>query len=97
MSAKSLRDLVKVRGRFHRSVQLAKDARDPHTLDEYVLTPTARDLAQQILASLTLSSGERAWSITGPYGTGKSAFALFLAELLTQTGPVDTDARRNRF
>lgn len=96
MSAKSIRDLVKVRGRFHRSVQLARDARDPHTLDEYVLTPTARDLAQQILASLTLPSGERAWSITGPYGTGKSAFALFLAELLTQAAPVHSDARRLR-
>ena len=34
-----------------------------------------------------LAAGVRSWSITGPYGSGKSAFALFLADLLAGNPP----------
>lgn len=80
-------EAVTVKGRFYRSVQIAKDWQNPQSVQEYILTPTARDLATQMLAGLQTSGGSRAWSITGPYGTGKSAFALFLADLLAQAAP----------
>lgn len=73
---------VQVRGRFYRSVQLIRDWQDQHDLQNYLITPTVRDLAQRIVRELQAPGGTRAWSITGPYGTGKSAFALFLTKLL---------------
>lgn len=81
-----LSDTVEVKGRFHRSVQLVRDWRRSD-LDGYVLTPTVRDLALRVVGELGNQGGTRAWSITGPYGSGKSAFALFLANLLSQESP----------
>lgn len=74
---------VEVRGRFHRSVQLIRDWQGPPDLQDYLITPTVRDLTQRIVRELQAPGGTRAWSITGPYGTGKSAFALFLTKILT--------------
>ena len=78
---------VRVRGRFYRSVQLERDFETPKTLSDYVVTPTARELTQRVVQELQRPGGSRTWSITGPYGTGKSSFALFLARLLS--GEVD--------
>lgn len=96
MTVIRLCDVVEVRGRFHRSVQLARDWHDVHSISEYLLTPTARDLATQILGGIQAPKGERAWSVTGPYGTGKSAFALFLADLLAHKNPTHAEARSLR-
>jgi len=75
-------NLVRVRGRFHRSVQLTRDWSGPDDLSDYLVTPTVRELTLRIIEELSTSDGIRAWSVTGPYGTGKSAFALFLSKLL---------------
>jgi hypothetical protein len=89
----TLHDIVKVRGRFHRSVQLARDWADRRNLSEYLLMPTTRDLASRILQNIQAPQGVKAWSITGPYGTGKSAFALFLTDLLSQDLPDHPQAK----
>jgi len=87
MTSVAFREAVTVKGRFYRSVQIARDWKNPQSVQEYILTPTARDLASQMLAGLQAPGDSRAWSITGPYGTGKSAFALFLTDLLGQAHP----------
>lgn len=46
------------------------------------------DAARRIVAGLQSGPRSRAWSVTGPYGAGKSTFALFLAGLL---GPASDD------
>ena len=83
---------VRVRGRFHRSVQLAKDWEGRADLSGYLVTPTVRDLARRLLGELALPDGVRAWSLTGPYGTGKSSFALFLSRLLAGQADAHPDA-----
>jgi hypothetical protein len=83
-----LSDCVSVRGRFHRSVNLGHDWRDANALAEYILTPTAQEFAAQVMEELSRPQGTRAWSITGPYGSGKSALALFLADVLAAERPV---------
>lgn len=88
-----LRDFVEVKGRFHRSVQLVRDWRSQGKLDEYVVTSTTHTLAFRILDELQGQGGTRAWSITGPYGSGKSAFALFLADLLARASPKHASGR----
>lgn len=87
MTAVRLSGVVSVRGRFHRSVNLPGDWRRETDLADYVVTPTIRELAGRIVAELEDPRGTRSWSITGPYGTGKSAFALFLADVLAAEFP----------
>lgn len=68
--------------RFMRSVRLEADTVAGASLDGYVITPQARMVLRRILGSLRPDGTERAMTLTGPYGTGKSAFALFLSQLV---------------
>lgn len=81
--------------RFLRSVRLEADTAAGASLDGYVITPQARMVLRRILSSLRPGGTERAMTLTGPYGTGKSAFALFLAQLLRDPqGPAFTLLRQ---
>lgn len=82
IDAVPLHKLVTVNARFARSVSLVRDFDSPSALDGYILTPIGRDVLGRLQASLRGESATRAWSLTGPYGAGKSAFALFVAQLL---------------
>ncbi len=92
-SAVPLSDLVTLRPRFLRSVNLEKDFYVPTALEGYVPTPSVLSAATRIAAGVQ-SPASRAWSITGPYGTGKSAFALFLTKMLAPA-PVGSPALRS--
>lgn len=85
------RELVRVRPRYQRSVHLERDAHDRSSLDGYILTPLVRTLTGRIIEGFRAPVPARAWSVTGPYGTGKSAFALFLADVMS---PPELDASR---
>jgi len=76
-------DLISISSRFTRSVHIHHDFRDlRHRLDGYVVTPLVQQTTIRILRSLHSENRERAFSIIGPFGAGKSAFALFLAHFL---------------
>ena len=77
-----LSELFHVTSRFHRSVHLERDFYTENALDGYVLTVTARETLQRVITVLGNESTSKAWTLTGPYGSGKSAFALFTAKLL---------------
>jgi energy-coupling factor transporter ATP-binding protein EcfA2 len=81
----TLADHIEIDALAARSVNLERDASG---LDLVGYVPTARaiDTLARVLEGLEADSGTRAWSITGPYGCGKSSFALFLSGLL---GPSD--------
>lgn len=68
--------IVRIGSRFQRSVHIAKDR--PSNAEGYILTETACALQGRINAALSSLHGPRAWTLIGPYGSGKSAFALFL-------------------
>ena len=90
----NLASLVEVERRFRRSVNLDRDAGSPEALDGYVVTPAVRRALSQITEGLDDADGDRAWSLVGPYGSGKSAFAVFLADLLSGSGSPGGDAAR---
>lgn len=77
-----LSDLFHVKGRFRRSVHLERDFYKENALDGYVLTATAREMLSRVIDSIENEATSKAWSLTGPYGSGKSAFALYTAKLL---------------
>ncbi|MEN9937887.1 MAG: hypothetical protein RLZZ387_4466, partial [Chloroflexota bacterium] len=69
--------------RFTRAVNIKRDFRDlRYRLDGYQVTPLVRQLAGRIVAGLAPGSPERAFSVVGPFGSGKSAFGLFVAHFL---------------
>ncbi|MGQ9928323.1 MAG: hypothetical protein ACUVS4_15825 [Chloroflexaceae bacterium] len=69
--------------RFTRSVHIKRDFRDlRYRLDGYQVTPLVMQTAARIVAGLSPGSAERAFSVVGPFGAGKSAFALFVAHFL---------------
>ena len=72
--------------RYLRSVNIARDLDDPESLDGYIMTPSARDATIRITHGLAADSRQRAFRLVGAYGSGKSAFGLFLARLLRERG-----------
>ena len=77
-----LSELFQVKGRFRRSVHLERDFYTENALNGYVLTATAREMLSRVISTLENEATSKAWTLTGPYGSGKSAFALFTAKLL---------------
>lgn len=90
--ARPLSDLFRVRARFCRSINIIADVDDPEALAGYVVTPLTRAVLRRVGEGLRPGSRARAWSVTGPYGAGKSACALFLAKVLGY--PQSADARQ---
>ena len=84
MSPTTLSNLVRISARFTRSVNLERDFFSSAGIEGYVLTTTARSTLRRVARGLTRPGGARAWTLTGPFGSGKSAFALYLANLLTE-------------
>ena len=81
---------VKIRGQFQRSVQIVRDFYGPRDLGGYVVTSKALETTGRIADGLASPGTYRAWSISGPYGGGKSSYALFLSRLLQgDTSAVD--------
>ncbi len=76
-----LSDLVSVRTRYRRAVNLSADSHDAHALDDILITPLVAHALERLLDNLENSQGERSFMIFGPYGAGKSTFALFVNAL----------------
>ena len=82
MPDKRIADLFAIRGRFLRSANLERDFHDPAALSGYVPTDFAVSCIERIGEGLRPRSGQRAWRMTGDYGSGKSSLALVLAHTL---------------
>ncbi|RJO62138.1 hypothetical protein C4544_00710 [candidate division WS5 bacterium] len=77
----TLYDHIKIKRRYTRSVNLERDLDIADSVKGYILTPKANDFIQRFCDALTSPNSVRAWTLTGVYGTGKSAFAHFLSAL----------------
>ncbi len=87
VAERKISECIEIRRRFLRSVNLEKDYESSGQNGDYIVTPTARHILGRISEGLSADSTYRAWTVTGPYGVGKSAFAVFLTRLLCQHGP----------
>ena len=77
----ALSELVSVRTRYRRAVNLFTDSHDSHALDDILITPLVAHALERLLDNLENAQGERSFMIYGPYGAGKSTFALFVNAL----------------
>jgi len=81
---KPLDSFVSIRGVYARSVNLLRDQDDLDILRAYLPTAKTLQTLEQFKSGFTKHSAERAYALIGPYGSGKSAFALFLSALLAK-------------
>ncbi len=82
MSDTFINDIFDFSSRFLRSTQLERDFHDPLALEGYVVTTETETHLKRIGKGMQPKSGLRSWRITGDYGSGKSSFALLLANLV---------------
>jgi hypothetical protein len=75
-------EYIPLDGRHTRSIALDRDLLDAKALEQYVITPNSLNALRQISGGLLAGQAQRAWKIVGPYGSGKSAFGILLAQLL---------------
>ncbi|MBN3927219.1 hypothetical protein [Nostoc sp. NMS4] len=81
MTSKKLSHYFSLQRRYSRSINLERDLDSVEALEGYVLTKRAIDSLSRILNSFNSDEGNRAWTLTSVYGTGKSAFAHYLISL----------------
>lgn len=65
-----------------RSISLSRDLHDETAIASYLPTPNAVQALKQIGTALAECQSQRAWKVVGPYGSGKSALGIVLAQLL---------------
>ena len=85
MNNQRIIDLHSIDTRYLRSAQLERDFHDPSALSGYCVTPETSKNLKRLSRSFRSESSQRAWRITGDFGSGKSSFALVLANLLSRT------------
>lgn len=76
-------DVLRIRNRFMRSIHVERDFGNG-ALQDYIVTPQTKAMLVRLVQGLGIQSRQRAWRITGDYGTGKSSFALALVQLLSE-------------
>lgn len=79
----SLRDKILVNAHYTRSVNLERDANSLEVVKAYIPTSRALRTFAQIASTFHSDQAPRAWSLVGPYGSGKSSFSVFLSQLLS--------------
>ena len=82
----TLADHVRILPRFARSANLERDAGRSQPLEGYIVTARALEAVDRILTVATTQQAGGAWSLTGPYGSGKSSLVLLLDALLGPDG-----------
>ena len=81
-----LSQYVTIKRRYVRSVNLERDLDVATSLEGYTITPRATAALTRLAAALSARKTSRAWTITGVYGSGKSAFAHLLAAMCSPAG-----------
>ena len=76
-----LSQMFRLNRRYSRSIDVERDFVNADALKGYILTDRAVDTLERLLTSLNDPQGDRAWTLTSVYGTGKSSFAQFFTAL----------------
>lgn len=79
--AATLNQYFEIHRRYHRSVNLERDLHKADAVEGYVLTERSAATLARILPAFSRAKANRAWTLTGVYGTGKSAFVHYLTSL----------------
>ena len=85
----SLAQRIRVKTCYTRSTNVERDSGSVATVAAYCPTARGISLLEDVGAALGQENQPRAWSLIGPYGSGKSTFGVFLHALLGAKAPTD--------
>ena len=88
----NIQDKISINAHYTRSVNLERDTDSIEVVNAYILTSRARRTLSCLFSTFHGRQAPRAWSLVGPYGSGKSSFAVFLSHLLATDGAAETKA-----
>ena len=83
---------VNINTSFQRSARIDNKI-SKEFLDNFVFHDTSKKVLNQISSSL-LNSNQSGFTLTGPYGTGKSSLALFLKALISKDASIKKQAEQ---
>lgn len=75
---------IRINKEFLKSINLNRDFYKNLSLKNYILTPLVLQTLEETFEVIKIPRANRAWNIIGPYGSGKSAFMLYLSNLLSK-------------
>ena len=75
-----------IKNHFQRSIRIDNEL-SKEFLDHFIFHATGKKVLNQITSSIN-NSNQCAFTLTGPYGTGKSSLALFLQALLSNNNKI---------
>lgn len=78
----SVQDYIQIDTVYTRSINIERDIDSSAIVKSYI--PTSRSLLtlSRIVKTLITGNIPRSWALVGPYGSGKSSFAVYLAHLM---------------
>ena len=88
----SIVDKVQINTHYTRSVNLERDGSSINVVQAYIPTSRALRTMERVVDSFGAKQAPRAWSLIGPYGSGKSSFSVFLSHLLYNNESETTQA-----
>ena len=89
---KLISDYIGIVPGFLRSTNLANDWKRANGNTDYIITLNVSQSLERVCDGLTMEPGQQAFTLIGPYGSGKSAFAVFLCRLLGKDAALSGEA-----
>ena len=88
----SIKHQVHINTHYTRSINLERDADSFDVVKAYIPTSRALKLFSRVAEGFSNDLAPRAWSLIGPYGSGKSSASVFLSHLLSSPDAAATQA-----
>ena len=77
-----IRDFIDIDTVYTRSTNIERDSDSDEIVKAYIPTSRAVNTLHRISDTFDQENTPRSWSLIGPYGSGKSSFAVFLSHLM---------------
>ncbi len=88
-----LSEIITIKTRYQRSINLERDANNGAAIEHYILTQTGKEALARI-EKAARENKVSAFTITGVYGSGKSAFALLLSAIFNEDTTIQNAAKK---
>ncbi|MBV1889295.1 MAG: hypothetical protein KUG67_03520 [Proteobacteria bacterium] len=88
----SIKNKIHINTHYTRSINLERDADSIDVVNAYIPTSRALKLFSRLSDGFNSERAPRAWSLIGPYGSGKSSASVFLSQLVSSPESPATQA-----
>ena len=92
----SLQKNIFINEQFAQSINVERDESSIQRIEAYVPTAVTKKSLESFINASKNNEFQKAWSFIGPYGSGKSFFAVFLSALLSNPKEQITQAAHKK-